>query len=244
MKTVMVRLDDKTKSILLASKIEGNRLTLSGQLDRADYVKVAKAIEAAGGKWNKREGCHIFPGDVRETMDLNGDSVGIVNQQQTFQSFDTPQAVADKMAMLADLTAGDKVLEPSAGTGNLIRAAIACGVFKSDIKAVEIDPKKAGPLWAICKDFMACTVAELGKFDRILMNPPFSRGQDVAHIKHALKFLADGGRLVALCANGPKQREALEPLCDSWTDLEPGSFKESGTGVNVAMIVIEKARGK
>lgn len=52
--------------------------------------------------------------------------------------------------------------------------------------------------------------------------------------------VAIGGRLVALCSNGSKQRDELTPLCSQWIDLPAGSFKDSGTSVNVAMIVIEK----
>lgn len=239
MKIKTVKLDPETKRVLLASKIDGNRLTLPGQLAREDYQRVAKTIEAAGGKWNRKEQCHIFPADVRETMNLTADSVEIVNQQQTFQSFNTPPGVASQMMEWADLTAGDKVLEPSAGTGNLIRAAMAHGIFQSDITAVEIDEKKASALKCLCADFLACN-GDLGKFDKVLMNPPFTRGADIAHIQHALKFLAPGGRLVAICGNGPKQREALQPIADQWIDLEPGAFKESGTNVSAAILVMNR----
>lgn len=240
MRVKTVSLDEQTRAVLLASRIEGKNLWLPGQLPRDQYVKVAKAIEAAGGKWNRKAGCHVFPDDVRDTLNIGTDTVEVVNVQQTFQAFNTPFDIAAWMCKEADLTAGDKVLEPSAGTGQLIRAAMAFGIFQSDIVAVEIDPKKAAALKCrtICADFLTCD-ERIGKFDRVLMNPPFTSCQDVSHIKHALKFLEDGGRLVALCANGPKQREALEPLCSKWTDLPAGSFKEAGTNVNVAMVVID-----
>jgi len=52
-------------------------------------------------------------------------------------------------------------------------------------------------------------------------------------------MLAPGGRLVALCANGPRQRDQLRPLCQLWEDLPAGSFKAAGTGVNVSLLIIE-----
>lgn len=77
------------------------------------------------------------------------------------------------------------------------------------------------------------------------MNPPFQDGVDIEHIRHAVKFLKPGGRLVALCANGPRQRAALKTLAEdsggSWEDLPTGVFKAEGTGVNVALLVIEGA---
>ena len=89
-----------------------------------------------------------------------------------------------------------------------------------------------------CADFLACN-GELGSFERILMNPPFSGGADVRHILHARRFLKPGGRLVALCANGPRQQAALQPLASEWRDLPAGSFTEAGTNVNVALLVID-----
>lgn len=182
------------------------------------------------------------------------------------QLFPTPAPLAARMVekafehrftvqIGANMNERCRVLEPSAGTGNLIAAVseaaksdCASGGFRTsfDLVAVEVNLNLAHALAAKFPqadirrtDFLTCN-GDLGKFDRIVMNPPFERGSDIEHIKHAMTFLADGGRLVAICANGPRQREELEPLCDEWHDLEPGTFKESGTMVNAAMIVINK----
>ena len=71
------------------------------------------------------------------------------------------------------------------------------------------------------------------------MNPPFTQGQDVAHILHARSLLRPGGRLVAICGNGPKQRAVLEPLAAVWIELPSGAFKKSGTNVATAIVVID-----
>ena len=90
-------------------------------------------------------------------------------------------------------------------------------------------------------DFLACDADRLGGlFDEIIMNPPFKMGTDCKHILHAITLLADGGRLVSLCANGPKQRAKLMPIADQWIELPAGSFKAEGTSVNVAIVVINK----
>ena len=74
------------------------------------------------------------------------------------------------------------------------------------------------------------------------MNPPFANAEDIKHIRHALHMLKPGGRLVAICANGPRQQEALRPLVDEsggeWEDLPAGTFRESGTNVSTALITI------
>ena len=71
------------------------------------------------------------------------------------------------------------------------------------------------------------------------MDPPFERGADIEHIRNAYTKLKPGGRLVAICANGPRQRDELGELCTDWIDLPAGSFKEQGTNVNAAIVVID-----
>jgi protein-L-isoaspartate O-methyltransferase len=158
------------------------------------------------------------------------------------QLFPTPPDLAARVVELADLHEGHTILEPSAGTGNLVRAVRAVAP-EAKIEAVEINHSLAEGLgrWATsvrCADFLALN-GELGTFDRILMNPPFSHGEDIKHIDHARTKLKPGGRLVAICANGPRQRERFEPVATAWIDLPAGSFKEQGTNVNAAIVVID-----
>jgi len=241
MRIKTVALDDLTRNILLRSVINGCNLTLPEQLPREDYTRVAKAIEAAGGKWNRKARCHIFPHDVRETLNISDDTVEVINVQQTNQAFYTPYALAKKLVDLADVWGLHRVLEPSAGEGALIEAVIGKAIR---VQAVEIDPRLCKTIEArwpglktYCADFLTCRSCH--NFDRVIMNPPFSMGDDIKHIKHALTFLKPGGRLVSICANGPKQHQTFMPIADAWIDLEPGAFKESGTNVNTAIVVIQ-----
>lgn len=161
------------------------------------------------------------------------------------QLFPTPAALAARMVELAGIEEGHRILEPSAGAGNILRALPANTVRW----AVEISPSLAGRLnaWAEvrCGDFLEFGADALGGlFDRVVMNPPFERGADIAHIRHAISLLKPGGRLVALCANGPRQNEALRPLVDSWEDLPADTFKAEGTGVRVALLVYEAPEAK
>ena len=162
------------------------------------------------------------------------------------QLFPTPKELAERMAGEADIEPMMRVLEPSAGTGVLI-SAIREFSKSAPVTAVEINLSLAQAIRdrfdipVLSGDFLEQN-GNLGKFDRIVMNPPFENGSDIKHIKHAAGFLADGGRLVALCANGPRQREILKPMAENsggwWEDLPAGTFKEQGTGVNVALLLI------
>lgn len=179
------------------------------------------------------------------------------------QLFPTPPDLARRMVQEAGMMAGRRILEPSAGTGNLIRAILndATGADCCKVVAVEINGQLAQGLRTMrdktayanetrlqihARDFLECDEELLGQFDFALMNPPFKDGSDIKHIEHARRFLKPGGRLVAICANGPRQRAALMPIVEetggTWEDLPAGTFKEAGTNVNTALVVIEAAR--
>jgi 16S rRNA G1207 methylase RsmC len=104
--------------------------------------------------------------------------------------------------------------------------------------------RPAAPAWAETKvtilpgDFLA---TRPGRFDRVVMNPPFANGQDIEHILHARSLLLPRGRLVALCAGGPRQAQRLKPLVDAcggaWQELPAGTFE--GTDVRAVLLTIE-----
>lgn len=114
----------------------------------------------------------------------------------------TPPDVAASMARAAGLYGQLDVLEPSAGTGNLIRAAIAAGCDPARIAAVEMHCALADALrkWHAveCADFLELAQEWRGvrSFDRVLMNPPFSRVR--AHVNAAISLLRPNGFIVAL----------------------------------------------
>jgi len=203
------------------------------------------------------------------------------------QLFPTPPEIAARMTEYLEVTPGCTVLEPSAGTGNLMEAVL--GSF-SDVCGYDVSPagcskpnteglspkncascltgtaraKKArgeavsfiayeinrtlaeqlqskyqGVATVINEDFLT-TGENPDTFDHIIMNPPFENGVDIKHINHAYGMLREGGRLVALCAAGPRQEAAFRDRADHWEVLPAGSFKNQGTGVNVALLVFTK----
>ena len=181
--------------------------------------------------------------DMKESLK---DGVKVVSADQLFV---TPPEIASKMVDYCEIEAGETVLEPSLGTGNLVQAVIdkvdtevfgyeinqeLCSILTKKFPSYKLQVRQADFLEIIPPE------TEVMSFPRIVMNPPFKNGDDIKHIKHALKFLRPGGKLVALCASGPRQRKELMSIADHWEDLPEGSFKSSGTMVNVALLVITK----
>ena len=172
---------------------------------------------------------------------LKGGGVQVLSAPQLFP---TPADLADRMVEMSEMRPMPRVLEPSAGTGRL-SFAVQKARPTAKITNVEISPSLASNLKARhfdevrIADFLSLTKSDLGEFDNVVMNPPFINGQDIAHILHAKTFLAPGGKLVAICADGPRQNEKLKPLACAWEALPAGTFSESGTSVRTVLLTIQ-----
>jgi SAM-dependent methyltransferase len=248
----VVKIPTSVLEVLDRAETDGPRLVLTGTLDRKLYVDTAKVLEAAGGKWSRKERAHLFDGeaaDVIEPVILTGE---IISRKQQFGYFPTPAAVVQQLIGLADLKPGMEVLEPSAGRGAIAGpvAAFGCHVDCVELQrdnALTISDAGIGRDLAVA-DFLA--VEPFASYDRVVMNPPFARQDDVRHVMHAHRFLKPGGLLVAVMSNGvtfrdtPLTREFRALMRAEGGDLHPlpeGAFKESGTGVNTVIAVIPKA---
>lgn len=184
---------------------------------------------------------------------------------KNFGFFPTPMAAAQKAFEAAGLTRRAdspvlRVLEPSAGTGNLANLAVEQGhkvdcieMQDSLAKALQEDSNYSR-VWRA--DFITMRPEVTGLYDVILMNPPFApHEKDIDHVTHALRFLKPGGRLVAIMSAGTEFRETKKAVAfrsmieakrvkDRWNDrgpfedLPPGSFAEVGTYVNTIILAI------
>lgn len=250
-KRKVVDIADDIKAILMNLRIEGNVVFIDQQLDRDTYVRLNKALEVLGGKWNRSARGHIFAGDPSQKIAEALQAGEVVDVKKTFEFFETPPAVANLIIERAGIGPGMKVLEPSAGHGGIADIARA---MCSDclIHVVEIEPSnreilKEKGYKLVGKDFLKYRKKK-PLYDRIVMNPPFSRQQDIDHVLHAWKFLSDGGRLVAVMSAGTEYRDnkkaaAFRDLIQSngmIEELPPESFKESGTSVNTVLAVLDK----
>jgi len=181
------------------------------------------------------------------------------------QLFVTPKELAERVIDAADIQPGQRVLEPSAGLGNLLvpldRALAAQDSASgeaipgaADKVAVEINPKLVECLLRLGVsglhvhqgDFLHCN-GDLGKFDRVVMNPPFADQADIDHVTHALKFLKPGGKLVAIMSAGVAFRQdrkatnfraLIEAMGGTIEDLPEDSFKQSGTSVRTVLVEV------
>ena len=175
----------------------------------------------------------------------------LVTVDRSTECFVTPGPVIDLMLDYAGIEDGHHLLEPSAGTGaiaNRLRAefpASKIDVFELAFTLRNILKEQGYNLTG--SDFLES--GDNGPYDRILMNPPFRKLADIDHVLHAYSCLKPGGRLVAIMGAGAffnSQNKAKD--FRSWLDCQGGefydlpedSFKDSGTGVNSKIIIIDK----
>jgi hypothetical protein len=160
-----------------------DRVRIAGVLDRGAYQRLDKVLRALGGAWDRRAKAHVFPGDAREAVDAAIVS-GEVTTHQDLCHFPTPVGLAKELVELADVRAGNLVLEPSAGTGRIVHALRAAGAH--DVVAIERDALRRDALLGDCRlvvpehdDFLVyprlrCEVAmRFGTYRR--SSPPLTR---------------------------------------------------------------------
>ncbi|ACK86303.1 strawberry notch family protein [Methylorubrum extorquens] len=188
------------------------------------------------------------------------------DESEAFQQFSTPLALGFVAALAAGLRPGERVLEPSAGTGLL---AVHAELAGARLHLNELAATRAGLLAPL---FPAGGVTQLDAAqihdrldagvipDVVLMNPPFSvaahvqgRYRDATgdHLRSALSRLAPGGRLVAITAEGfrpdrPSSAGAFAALAERGgrlvfsAGLSGRAYAKHGTTVDVRLSVFDR----
>lgn len=250
-----MRVDQSVLAVLSNAEISGNTVRLTGQLDRNLYVATNKILEAVGGKWDRKAKAHVFPDDAEGALDdviVTGEIEIDKAPHKVAEFFPTPEALVRQMVALANLRPGMLVLEPSAGEGNIAHivaevCAVDC-IERENRYATKLHAKPNNLGAVMVQDFLAVQPAP--QYDAVIMNPPFSKRQDIKHVLHALKFLKPSGTLVAIMSAGVTFRDdnltrefrlLVDERGGSITANEEGAFKASGTMVNTVTVVIPAA---
>lgn len=161
---------------------------------------------------------------------------GALPDHVSHQYYPTPAKLARELVEMAEIDAAHRCLEPSAGQG-----ALADYLPAEQTLCVEISPLNCKVLESkgydtICDDFLDFDDGR--RFDRIVMNPPFSQGRAAAHVQHASKLLAPGGRLVAILPSGFAGKDVLPGIECQWSRIYDNEFV--GTSVSVVILRADK----
>jgi predicted RNA methylase len=253
--------DNDTLTVLAQLQVQGYVvLAHPQQLDRKLYDKVNAALEAIGGKWNRKAKGHVFAEDPGERL-ADIVATGSYTCPRLNGYFPTPPDLARLLAEELVTAVGTRptahgpsptYLEPSAGDGALARALVDAGVPRDRVLCVELDAgrveKLSGQGFTVVRgDFLEVTDSILmaEPVGAILMNPPFNGGADARHLNTALDVLLPGGCLRAIVSAGVifretaihrRVRERVNALGGWWEHLPDGTFSEAGTDVRTAVV--------
>lgn len=242
-----MKINDDVLDVLRRSRVTGDQLELPYALERALYVRVAKVLEAAGAKWNRKAGRHIFQEPAEDLVADMLTTRTVLDAKRELGYFPSPVLVVARLMELADVERGMLCLEPSAGNGAIALALVKAG---AEVDCVEVDPKRGAFLFetglsVTIADFLQVepTTNDVHRphYDRVVMNPPFMRGSDARHVTHALKFVKPGGLVVSVMSAGFEYRQdrvtaALRERAAHWEPLPDDSFIGYGTSVRTVVV--------
>lgn len=254
----MVTIKPEILKVIQSSKVSGNKLYLPEALDRKVYLEVNKILESIGLKWNRSAKCHVSEHDVDELIASILTSGEWVDEKKLNQFYPTPNSVIDRMLSIMhdNREIAYRILEPSAGDGAILKKL--SGFFpRADIEYCEISDERMKQ----CIDLNLPRCSPVGEnflhyaprteYDLIVMNPPFSKQQDIDHILHAINnCLRTDGVLISIVPEGTFFRKNKKTV-DFWTkiadcydsdviELEEGAFKSSGTMVRTRILYVRK----
>lgn len=242
-----MKIPQEVITILSQSNVTDNILYLpERQLGRQLYVSVNKCLEMIGGKWNRKIKGHIFNNNISDILDEMINTGEVADIKKEYQFFPTPKNIVTDMLSMVTINKNDILMEPSAGQGNILDEFPK----ENSYIAVELMPENCNILrnkgyTVIQNDFLLIN----DHADIIIMNPPFSKQQDIKHIKHAWSLLNAGGTLISIVSESPFFRITNEAKdFRSWLtennadiiDLNSGDFKTSGTNVKTRIIKVIK----
>lgn len=159
---------------------------------------------------------------------------GCVPDIKAHQYYPTPENVARAAIELAEIGPDDTVLEPSAGQGGIASLLPNQGhVVCVEISKLHCDILRVKGFVVVQADFIEWAKSA-PKFDRVVMNPPFSEGRALAHLQAAAGLLKPAGRLVAVLPASFKGKDVMPGWRITWSDAFSGEF--AGTSVSVVIL--------
>lgn len=207
-----------------------NSLELKYSLDKFTARQAGEVLEAIGGVRQKL-GYYQFDYDPKRVLNEVIAS-GCIPDHKSHQFYPTPSGLAEIAVGHADLRDGMTSLEPSAGQGGIadhMHVGETVCVEVSDLHCKILNEK--GHRW-IAGDFLSIDMQD--RFDRIVMNPPFSDGRWQANVEHAAGMLADCGVLVAIVPSSANEKFKIPGFVIEWLGVYDDCF--AGTSVSVAMM--------
>jgi len=208
------------------------QLIWSYSTGKAVRAEALKTLEAIGGiPMSDGVSFDYMYADVLDELLASG----CIPDFKSHQFYPTPECLAESLVRMADVESHHRVLEPSAGTGNLARKIPSEHITCVEISPLHCEVLKALNLDPVQADFLAWAETTSERFDRVIANPPFSEGRHQAHLQAAAKLLVPGGRIASILPASCRGKDLLPGFVHEWSEVLDNQF--AGTSVSVVMLV-------
>ena len=225
-----------------------------GTIPNEAYDQLKPIIEHLGGHWREKVKKFVFRNDVGEIIfDCIENGVDVTEKykwQEETQFYPTPEKVAKRVVELAEIKEGMSLLEPSAGTGNLLDAVpVHCHILCVEPLMENSDVLRKKGYNHTVETFESFKEKTTQKFDRIIMNPPFAGQKDALHLMMAYELLKQNGVLTAIISENALyyQTEISDTLRSFLKEhnahienVPSNAFEESGTTIETVIVKIVK----
>lgn len=207
----------------------------SGDSSSAIRAEAESILEAIGGvKTSDYFQFDYDPSDVIRQIVVSG----CIPDQVAHQFYPTPYDLAVRVVAAAEVCKPHTVLEPSAGQGGLAAYLPQDRTTCVEVAALNAKVLEAKGFNVVQADFLQWSSTTTERFDRVVMNPPFSDGRASAHTEAAAALVKPGGRLVAILPSGHANRFTLPGFDCSYTPPIENAFP----GVSVAVVILTAVR--
>lgn len=194
-------------------------------------AEAEKVIESLGGV-KQKEGYYQFDYDATDVLHEVVLS-GCVPDHKSHQYYPTPDSLAELAVGYAQIGDEDICLEPSAGQGGLAKFLPVTRTKCVEVSGLHCEILKSKGFDVDCADFLQWQAPGY-TYGRVVMNPPFDRGQWQAHLSEASTRVAEGGRLVAILPSGAKTKAQLPGFkCEFH-----GPFDNEFSGASVSVVIL------
>nr|AAA21850.1 ORF1; product contains two amino acid motifs which commonly occur in modification methylases but it does not play any detectible role in the ORF2-encoded restriction in vivo; GTG start codon [Proteus vulgaris] len=166
---------------------------------------------------------------------------GTLPDQKTHQFYPTTGELQKAAMDECDPQEGDSLLEPSIGFGTLLRN-LPEGIKVTGVETNSVAAACSRLRWdTYQQNFLNATVKQLGLFERVLMNPPYSQNRWKLHVKHAQQFVKSEGRIVAILPGSATQDNVKALIERECSVNQVGSYENAfdKTNINVKLFVID-----
>lgn len=161
-------------------------------------------------------------------------SSGCLPDHKSHQYYPTPPELAELVLSYADLRDGMTSMEPSAGQGGLADYMHVGKTVCVEVSELHCSILNTKGHTLINADFLNFDTTD--RYDRIVMNPPFSDGRWQAHVEKAAQLLRNDGVLVAVVPVSSWLKFEIPGYDIEWLSKHDSMF--SGTSVSVAIMRI------